>query len=178
MNMDDFIRCPADYIALYMPVSIPPMQTRPGFGNLPKPLFSITYGECKKIHNILKKLDKNLSAKKRSRKKDQTVITNISSLMDQLREIITYGEYITTHPNFNDDDDAYNLTTFINDFTNSTANKKSKYPEFSGTTRHKITIRQLKSLTSAAKGLEAIMPDHDEDYNIIPIKQSGEMEVV
>lgn len=155
LNVSDFIRHPAEYIALYTPICVPPMASRPGHGNLPKPFFSITYGECRALHATLDEIEKVMGQKSRGGEAARTLAELTEKLTDQLQEIKVYGDYMASHPKYKDEDRAYHLSTFINDFTNSTSSRKSPYPEFSGTKRHTMTVANLKAVVAALRSIEA-----------------------
>ena len=164
LDVSDFLRQPAEYIALYTPICVPPMASRPGHGNLTKPFFSITYGECRTVHAALAEINKTLAQKTRGGETARLLAEQVGRLIDQMQEIKIYGDYLSGSPQYGDEDKAYHLTTFINDFTNSTPRQKSKYPEFSGTRRHTLTIGQLKTIVSAVRQIEATV--HDE--SVVP----------
>lgn len=157
MNVSDFIRRPAEYVSLYTPICMPPMASRPGHGNLPKPFFAITYGECRSLHTTLDEIDAALGQKIRGGEAARTLALLVEKLCDQLQEIKIYGDYLSRQSKYKDEDKAYHLTTFINDFTNSTCLKKSGFPEFSGTKRHSVTVGHLKTAISAVRAIEASM---------------------
>ncbi|MCB1591425.1 MAG: hypothetical protein KDI90_03125 [Alphaproteobacteria bacterium] len=159
LDVSDFLRQPAEYIALYTPICVPPMASHPGHANLPKPFFAITYGECRAIHATLDELDAATVNDIRRRDYAPNVAELVEKLSGQLAEIRTYGQYIGSHPKYKDDDQAkaYHLTTFINNFTNSTPTSKSRFPEFSGTKRHSLTVGHLKGIVSELQRLESVL---------------------
>lgn len=154
LDVSDFIRPPAEYVALYTPICVPPMASRPGHGNLPKPFFAITYGECKVLHSKIAEIHKTLALKTRGGETARLLAEQVHSLIEQLQEMKIYGDYICGNPKNQDEDKAYHLTTFINDFTNSSSRQKSRYPEFSGTRRHGLSVGQLKAIVGAIRQIE------------------------
>lgn len=155
LDVSDFIRPPAEYVALYTPICVPPMASRPGHGNLPKPFFAITYGECKVLHSKIAEIQKTVAQKTRGGETARLLAEQVQGLLDQLQEMKIYGDYICGNPKNQDEDKAYHLTTFINDFTNSSSRQKSRYPEFSGTRRHTLTVGQLRGIVGAIRQLES-----------------------
>ncbi len=171
LDVSDFIRPPAEYVALYTAICIPPMASRPGHGNLPKPFFAITYGECKVLHSKIADIHKTLAQKTRGGETARLLAEQVQGLLDQLQEMKIYGEYICTNPKNQDEDKAYHLTTFINDFTNSSPRQKSRHPEFSGTRRHALSVGQMKAIVGAIRQIEATIHEN----NAFPLEAIAEV---
>ncbi len=170
LDVSDFIRPPAEYVALYTPICVPPMASRPGHGNLPKPFFAITYGECRMLHSRIAEIEKTVALKTRGGETARLLAEQVRSLIDQLQEMKIYGDYICGNPKNQDEDKAYHLTTFINDFTNSSSRQKSRFPEFSGTRRHTVNVGQLRAIVDAIRQLEATI----HESHSVPVEALAE----
>ncbi len=173
LDVSDFIRPPADYIALYTPITLPPLEPRPDYGNLPKPHYSVTYGECKKLYETMDQMDEVLVSGKKTAAASEELEDLSFSLIEQLREIVNYADFITNHGKYSDDSDAYHLTTFINNFTNSTPRQKSAFPEFSGSTRHRMTVGNLREVLHAALDVEAVVNPRTSADRVVYLDQGS-----
>ena len=173
LDVSDFIRPPADYIALYTPNTLPPLEPRPDYGNLPKPHYSITYGECKKLFETMDQMDEVLASGKKTAAASDVLEDLSYDLIEQLREIVNYADFITDRGDYSDDSDAYHLTTFINNFTNSTPRQKSAFPEFSGSTRHRMTVGHLRDILHAAVGFEAVVNPQASAERVVYLDQGA-----
>lgn len=175
MNVDDFISRPAEYITLFTAISLPTTIKKPDHSNLPKPLYAVTYGECQKIQRTLDDAEALLNAETLKPDALKLFLGQLVKVKSQLSEIISYAGYITAHPKYDDSSDAYHLTTFINNFTNSRPGMKSPYPAYSGTSRHKMTVGGLRNMLMALRDIDKALETHG---NFAPHITEMEMEAV